>query len=168
MPSGPRPPWRWRCGWRCGKAGGAKADQAERDAERADRDAAQARLVTVEPTYPETGYCQEIFIVVKVLNGSTLPILDVKLVDLCSDGAPDHTWRFDDSGPMGDVFKIEARVLAAGESFHLPVAYVNRSGRSAVLTSEDHVTIEFTDAVGLRWRRRDNEAPERVIVTPTP
>jgi hypothetical protein len=141
VPSGPRPPWRWRCGWRCGKAGGAKADQAERDAERADRDAAQARLVTVEPTYPETGYCQEIFIVVKVLNGSTLPILDVKLVDLCSDGAPDHTWRFDDSGPMGDVFKIEARVLAAGESFHLPVAYVNRSGRSAVLTSEDHVTI---------------------------
>jgi len=65
VPSGPRPPWRWRCGWRCGKAGGAKADQAERDAERADRDAAQARLVTVEPTYPETGYCQEIFIVVK-------------------------------------------------------------------------------------------------------
>jgi hypothetical protein len=64
-----------------------RADQAERDAERADRDAAQARLVAVESTYDHesrfTGVKFEI--TAKVLNGSTLPIFDVKIVDLRSE-----------------------------------------------------------------------------------
>lgn len=143
-----------------------RADQAERDAERADRDAAQARLVTVEPTYPEVVYARDLHIVIKIVNASLLPIFDVKVVDLSCDVAPGHTWRIDDSD--GDGFKIEFRVLAAGEPFYLPVEYVDPAGRSTALMEAggtDHVTIEFTDSVGLRWRRRDNDAPVRVIET---
>jgi hypothetical protein len=56
-----------------------------------------------------------------------------------------------------------ARVLAAADTFKRPVAFVDASGKAAYPAGNDHITIEFTDAAGLRWRRRNNEAPEPVI-----
>ena len=48
-----------------------------------------------------------------------------------------------------------------------PVGFFDPAGRAAYARDEVRVTIEFTDAARSRWRRRNNEAPECVITTPT-
>jgi hypothetical protein len=141
-----------------------RADQAERDAERIDREAAQARLIAVEATYDYFSKLAKVEYAVKVLNGSSLPIFDVKIADVRNDDIPDLGWRIDPLGYL-DGQPIEARVLPAGGSFGLPIGFVDTLGRAAYPDGEDHVTVEFTDAAGLRWRRRNNEPPERAIST---
>jgi hypothetical protein len=146
-----------------------RADQAERDAERADQDAAQARLVTVEPTYDPFSDFRGVDYetTVKILNASTRPILDVKVTDVRNEDAADLGWKFDAIGYL-DGQPSEARVLPAGDTYKLPIGHVDASGKAVYPGGEDHVTIEFTDAAGLRWRRREKEAPERAITTPQP
>jgi hypothetical protein len=140
-----------------------RADQTEREAERSDRDAAQARLVAVEPTFnffsDFGGVDYET--TAKVLNGSNLPIFDVKIVDVQSEDAT-VGWRIDPFGYM-DGEPIEARVLPAAGTFWLPIGFVDASSRAVYPGGEAYVIVEFTDAAGLRWRRRNNEPPERVI-----
>ena len=70
-------------------------------------------------------------------------------------------------GPDIDGQPVVARVLAAGHAFNLPVGFFDPAGRAAYARDADRVTIEFTDAAGSRWRRRNNEPPECVITTPT-
>jgi hypothetical protein len=139
-----------------------RADEAERAAERADRDAAQARLVTVEPKYGDVHDPHDVEIVLTVLNGSTLPIFDVKIVDVRNGDARDLRWTAD---PLSryEGQPLEAYVLPAAETYRLPIAFINPQDRGG----RDRVTVEFTDAAGLRWRRQDNEAPQRVITPPT-
>lgn len=145
----------------------ARRDSKWRKAEQADRDAAQARLVAVEPEYAIE--YSPIKTMLNVLNGSMLPVLDVKIVEVVNADASDgHTWRIDSHGPMGDYFPTEARVLASGATFTLPVEYVDSEGRPVQLHGMDHVTFEFTDAAGFRWRRQDNDPPVRLLDEPSP
>ncbi len=132
-----------------------REDQAERAAERADRDAAQARLITVEhrwEDYPEFA--------VRIRNGSIMPILDVQIAEVWNDGK-----RLDWT-THGDMF--DASVIGAGEGLDWPVSIRRGNSRAGPPESGiDHVTVEFTDAGGLRWRRRDHEPPSRLIDPPT-
>ena len=88
----------------------------------------------------------------KILNASTRPILDVKVTDVRNEDAADLGWKFDAIGYL-DGHPSEARVLTAGDTYKLLIGHVDASGKAVYPGGEDHVTIEFTDAAGLRWRR---------------
>lgn len=63
-----------------------KTDQTERDAESANRDAAQARLVTIKAPYAYSDYGEH-RAVARTRNGSSLPVMDVKIVSLRNEDA---------------------------------------------------------------------------------
>lgn len=69
-----------------------KADQAECDTERADRDATQARLVTVELHYSYYDY-GELSTIVRIRNGSSLPILDIQIMRMRNEEQAELRWR---------------------------------------------------------------------------
>jgi hypothetical protein len=141
-----------------------RADQAERDAERADRDAAQARLVTVEPDYNRSASFPGPEIAAVVLNGSQLPIFDVRIVGLRAASETTSRWAW--GSPDPDEMTIKP-VLPAQERFVIQIAYVDERGTVDYRdTGEDVITIEFVDHAGLRWRRAGNALPERVLDTP--
>jgi hypothetical protein len=140
-------------------------DRRWRREEQADRDAAQARLITADPEIDMVGGGVDYTIIIRILNGSPSPVFDVKVVGLRNDERPDLDWRVDtDPRVFGDGFPTEPRVIAAGQRFSLPVEYVDPETKASTYPpGADHVTIEFTDAHGLRWRRRDGEPPARLL-----
>lgn len=145
-------------GWRDRKW--RREDEAASRAERADRDAAQARLVTVEPDYGYNDWDLNAFDV-KVHNGSSDPIFDVKISQLVAEGQATHPWDFF-WGPL-DPGPEHLRVLLGGKGFTWMVAYVDGRNRTVVLQGTDHITIDYVDAVGLRWQRTDHQPPRRVL-----
>ncbi|MER5671928.1 hypothetical protein [Pseudonocardia alni] len=135
-----------------------RADQAVADAERRDSEAAQARLVTIDvDTYYDYALTPEM---VTVLNGSTAPITSVSLVEVTNPEAA-WGWDFDSDTPFGDGFTIEPRVIAAGEKFTVPIYFRGEKGGSVASTELTSVTIQFTDVMGLVWRRTDAHLPVR-------
>ena len=98
-----------------------EARQPVRKTEQAERDAAQARLVTAEPDYNIE--FRPVLITLSVLNGSQSPIFDVKIAEFCHVDRPDLRWDVDIRIYGGEP--IEARVLAAGEWLHVPVRFVD-------------------------------------------
>ncbi|MFF3867090.1 hypothetical protein [Micromonospora sp. NPDC001898] len=125
--------------------------------EKADADAAQARLVVARivgeersGTHPEIGHLTGPMIGIRwrIRNHSQAPIFDV-FVSI-------NEWRDD---LWGDVVEGEASGTAKCDP-PLPFDSYPFDPREAI------IEVEFTDAAGLRWRRRMGEPPERVIAPP--
>lgn len=141
-----------------------RADQTAAAAERNDRDAAQARLVSINVEPMEYGYDPRgTTDVVTVLNGSGEPIHEVSIAEVSNPGAPPESWDYDLSTPLSDMFTTEPRVIPAGEKFTLPIQFQGEHGGLVVSFEPTSVTIQFTDSRGLRWRRTDSNAPVRII-----
>lgn len=70
-------------------------------------------------------------------------------------------WDFDSDTPFGDGFTIEPRVIAAGEKFQVPIYFRGEKGGAVASTELTSVTIQFTDVMGLVWRRTDGDLPMR-------
>jgi len=150
-------------------------DSRWRRAERDDRDAAQARLVTVavehdhsdrRPDPPRT-YAQ-------IANDSQLPIFDVHVVDLRFGRTRLREWDLVAPAPV--AANTRPRVRPGEPPIVIPIEYqaarrVHPFFRHLLGCSDDAtdivVTIAFTDADGFRWRRQGNALPTRVI-SPTP
>lgn len=159
-------------GWRDRKW--RREEQTDRDAERRDSQAAQARLVTVDvEPFPDYSLTSEMVI---VLNGSGAPITSVRIVEATNPVAPPKSWAFDSDTAFGDAFTIEPRVIPAGERFLAPVYFRGETGGAVASTEHTSVTGQLTDNAGLVWRRTDGDLPVRwdpatdraLIETPTP
>jgi len=135
------------------------ADLRERDAERRDQEAAQARLVTCEATRLDLD--------AHIVNHSAAPVFDVRVI------------RAEATSPEGDpvapAFKPDARrsfqVLGGGKEArtglshqvwgHGDVGFVPHGSTNIRLT------IQFLDAAGLWWERTGAEQPRRLMGGPT-
>lgn len=137
----------------------ANRESRWRREDQADRDAAQARTVTVEPTYDPMTH-PDTRMILRVLNGSRAPVFDVKVTEFVNVDRPDLRWKIDD---RNEPIMIKAPVLAAGDVFVLPVSFIEANDQRVLPDGEDFAIIEFTDAAGLQWRRRNNDAPVRVL-----
>jgi hypothetical protein len=98
----------------------ARRDSRWRRAEQADRDAAQARLIAVEPVYDPNDY-PDVGYMLRVLNGSQHPVFGVKIIEFRNEDPRDLRWKV--YHRYSDGFPTEARVLAAGDLFRLPAYY---------------------------------------------
>lgn len=145
----------------------ARRDNRWRRAEQADRDAAQARLITVELDYYYPGYVEGPKIVAKMVNSSSQPVHEAK-VDLLRNIAKPHLrWRYDDDGDDPEL-KVWANVLNPGEKFRVGVEFFEPgSYRTTYVGGGSDVTITFTDANGFRWSRKNSEAPRRIVDQPS-
>jgi len=124
--------------------------------EKADADAAQARLVVAEVTGPEmsgtdpdTGHLVGPMVGVKwrIKNHSQAPIFDACV---SINGWKEDRW--------GEVIDRECRGMVKCDP-------PERFDNSPFDPREAMVTVEFTDAAGLRWARKIGEPPERVTIT---
>ncbi|SDM63354.1 hypothetical protein [Allokutzneria albata] len=132
----------------------AGRDARVRRAERADRDKAQARLLVV--VMANRGE----FLTVRVENHSAAPLFDVALTHV----EPAPAWRL---GPS-TVQRPTHEVLKAGEHFQRNIELLDGNGEpQRVPDVEYSFTFEFVDSAGLRWSRRDNAEPQRVIPATT-
>lgn len=127
--------------------------------DRRDRDAAQARLVTVDA---ETASGD--VVPVRVTNHSSEPIigLEVEEVSWVPPHGPDVRWRVPPS-IMGA--RSSASVTPPGESLWVPVEFVNAAGERQGIRVPGAVTVRFSfhDSRGLTWSRVAGEQPLRVI-----
>lgn len=140
-------------------------DRKWRREEQTDRDAAQARLITVEASYSDDGWDDNL-IFAKIHNSSTAPVFDAEVVDIHIVGQEgQHPWRVD-FGPYDDGPRI-GRVVTPGGTFKVPMAYLDEDRNAVIVPGVDRITFTFTDAAGLRWLRRDNDPPERLTEPPT-
>ncbi|MFB9903650.1 hypothetical protein [Allokutzneria oryzae] len=132
----------------------ARRDGRVRVAERADRDKAQARLlVSVMANRGD-------FVTVKVENHSQAPLFDITLTNV----EPALAWRY---GPS-TVQSPRQGILKAGEHFQRNIELLNGSGEPQRVPGGDYsFTFEFVDSAGLRWSRRDNDEPRRVLPVTT-
>jgi hypothetical protein len=132
-----------------------------RRAEQADRDAAQARLVTVQADYRYPGHVEGPLILLTIKNSSDKPVFDAKVSLVRDINQPDFGWRF---GGTGDPEEREyATVLSPGESFVVEVVFIGENRRVVYPGGAAEYTITFTDALGLRWSRQDTQAAVRII-----
>lgn len=140
-----------------------RSEDVERsEAERTDREFAQARLVTIEVDYEPFEWAMRSRIFwAGVHNASSDPVFEVELVGVTCSKRDDLTWQFD-WGPL-DSWETVPRVVLSGKKFGWPISYKDRRGQSVDGSGVDRVTLRFTDAAGLRWERTDNEPPRRVL-----
>jgi hypothetical protein len=129
-----------------------EAERKARDAERADRDAAQARLIVVSSPNGAS---------IEVSNFSTAPILHVEV---------QHVWRMS-SDATRPVEQYQAR-LRGGDSRKVWTVLAPQESKTVDIVSQDSngiprgnyaLTIRFTDAAGLDWERTGNDPPRRLI-----
>jgi hypothetical protein len=125
-----------------------------------DRAAAQARLLTVEPDYHHRAE-GDVDFVACVVNHSKEPFFNVAIVDVCNTQHPEVKWRPADTARR----PYEAQILEPGEggSIYLPIVLpddVDRLTRYG--EKRDQITVRYTDSNGLNWKRRDQEAPDRL------
>ncbi|MBC3191695.1 hypothetical protein H7X46_11545 [Pseudonocardia sp. C8] len=140
-------------------------DRKWRREEQTDRDAAQARLITVEADYSDAAW-EDTLVLVKIHNSSPAPVFDVEVVDLHIVGREgQQRWRVD-FGPYDDGPRI-GRVVTPGDTFKVPLAYIDENNKAVIVPGIDRITFTFTDAAGLRWLRPDNDPPERLTEPPT-
>ena len=121
-------------------------------AERADRDAAQARQVVIN--YLKSA-------VVEVTNFSISPILFLLVRDV---------WRLnDDHTQVAERYRARVQgadarraklLLAPQETIRIDIT---SSTGSPPLPGAYALTIRFTDAAGLDWERTGNEPPRRLV-----
>jgi hypothetical protein len=120
----------------------------EAAAEREDRDAAQARRVTVDDNQ-EGSY--------KITNFSDAPILNVGVrsaIRVKYGWLPDNPPEFIETRLRG-ASSGERRVLGPGETLTIDALSENHSGIK--------LTIRFTDANGLDWKRTSSGRPVRSV-----
>ena len=121
----------------------ARCDTVFQRSERADRDAAQARLVSTTVRREDGRWW------VRTTNDSTAPVFRCDVVELRS--------------PLG-VHRLEAVPGSPVELRRLePDQSVDRTVRDDGDLSDGVVVLQFVDAAGLRWRR-DGDAPPRRLV----
>ncbi|MCP3803918.1 hypothetical protein NLX83_32085 [Allokutzneria sp. A3M-2-11 16] len=132
----------------------AGRDARVREAERADRDKAQARLLVV--VMANRGQ----FVTVRVENHSAAPLFDVTLTHV----EPALGWRF---GPS-TVQRPSQDILKAGEHFQRNIELLGGNGEPQRVPDLGYsFTFEFVDSAGLRWSRRDDAEPQRVLAATT-
>lgn len=131
----------------------AGRDTRRLEGERADRDKAQARLVAI--TAVGSGGAG-----IVITNHSDRPILHPQIEDVTVNGSLGLTWRVNPKVPNAGRPRD---VLSPGEPFEVPVEFVDEGGTVTRLDQgQCTVTIIFTDAAGLRWRRVGNSEPTRI------
>jgi hypothetical protein len=131
------------------------------DAERRDREKAQARLI-VSQLLPDAKNR------VSVLNESTAAVFNV---------FPEYSVTGREDVGLGAAvdatLPVPHDVIPAQGRWTVPVMYLGDDGSVVAATDyywsqADQVTITFTDSAGLRWRRINNSEPERVTETAAP
>lgn len=146
----------------------ALRDGRLRDKERRDSEAAQARLVTVN--FEESRKSVE----AAIQNLSTQPVLDpifvsVALIDhegvrwvLCADDTPEFPVRFGKVlEPSHSVVIAFQRLRAEGDADAVPIPrHIKDDGYRI------DMTIQYMDAQGLWWERRNLGQPRRLLVPP--
>jgi hypothetical protein len=128
----------------------ALREQRNARAERQDRDAGQARCVTVTVAWSST--------VLEITNHSQLPVRRPRIESM---GDPRSWWA-----APGEVSPYQDPLNDSDYSEVLPRNTTYRV-RYHGQEDPDSVTIMFTDAAGLRWRRTGLGEPLR-IVRPSP
>ena len=141
-------------------------------AERRDREAAQARRVTI--TVPRRSRS------VDITNYSDQPVHQPQIVSM---GDPPPRVRLGGFERASDKSSSTAassstteyaEVLPPGKTHRVLFDYLDADGQptdgSAVAKHVDaeNVTIAFTDTSGLRWRRTGSGEPIRLLLQPTP
>jgi hypothetical protein len=137
----------------------ARRDSRWRRAEQADRDIAQARLLTVDADYAYTG-SRPFEMIVIIANNSAQPMLDVNVEAVRSLQEPNLAWRFSSPNPEAAT---SANVLRPGAQLVVEVEFADDAGSVAYPDGADSVTVTYTDYNGLRWRRTDRCLPERIL-----
>lgn len=126
--------------------------------DRRDRDAAQARLVTVD-----AGMASGNVVPVKVTNRSSEPIigLEVDEVSWRPPLGPDVRWRVP---PTVMGARSAVSVTAPGDTFTVPVEFINVAGERQPIKVPGDITVRYSfhDSRGLTWSRVGGRAPVRV------
>ncbi|WP_285741295.1 hypothetical protein [Lentzea sp. NBRC 105346] len=132
----------------------------EKDArERAERDAAEvaeARKIRVERTGGGGLW-------INITNHSTSQVFDLVLNSVVPVEDPSHQWRFNSR-----VFGLRevAPALYPGEEKRWPVEFVSPTGEMKRMVGNRYdIVFSFTDGSGQRWRRTNDDTPERVSST---
>ena len=121
----------------------ARRDTVFQRSERADRDAAQARLVSTTVRRADGRWW------VRTTNDSAAPVFRCEVVALHS--------------PVG-VHQLEAVPGSPVELRRLgPDQSVDRAVRGDGDLSDGVVVLQFVDAAGLRWSREGDAAPRRLV-----
>ncbi|WP_344017980.1 hypothetical protein [Pseudonocardia kongjuensis] len=136
-----------------------RADLVAVAAERDDRDAAQARLITVACDFRDTLTGS---VSVTVRNESASPVFDVRIKKVESDDPDVVSWDYD-FGQMDELYDVAPTVLSASAEIRAVAWYHDGTGTPIRTFADDHATVQFTDSNGLRWTRRDTAAPVRLI-----
>lgn len=139
----------------------ARRDSRWRKAEQADRDATQARLLTIDTDYAYGGKSPWQMVVL-IANNSTLPMLDVKIELVRNSDAVDLGWRYGADDPETQV---SANVLRPGKQLVVEIELVD-GNKQQWPNGTDSVTVTYMDNNGLCWRRRDRHLPERILAGP--
>ncbi|MGH3778872.1 MAG: hypothetical protein ACRDRR_24585 [Pseudonocardiaceae bacterium] len=144
----------------------ARWERRRDTAERRDREAAQARLVTIVVTYPEYDDRREHNVPwVEITNHSQQPVHRPSIESIVG-ARPSVRW----GRGQTDYIEYSLReVVPASENDRVPFAHFNADGEPIDTTvtpgkiekwvDVDNVTITFMDAAGLRWRRTGNGEP---------
>lgn len=114
-------------------------DGRNRDAERRDRESAQARLVTCVLAYPD----------VKITNHSGLPVLDARVIGLFEPEA--RTFHVVESERSGTI--------NAHDQWPWPVPAEIRSKLDVPARESLVPSIRFMDASGVEWERQGDLPP---------
>lgn len=153
-------------GWRDRKW--RRADEAAAEAERADRRAAQAPLITTNPEFPmgDQSICD--YAVLCVHNGSTDPIFDIEIMGITDlDDGVEYGWRVCRTSHMGDDFPVEWPLIAAGERRRMPIEFTE-GGEFRTVPFGFDVEVAYTDVNGLWWTRTGTAPPKRQIFPTNP
>lgn len=160
----------WLAAW--GQVGGAVAttaavvvalwlaarDQRWRRADQTARDAAQARLVTVEIDYNIDS--SPVKITAVITNSSQSPILDVAIDKVRNLKQPDLQWRFRTDLPGERAY---AWALRTGQTLESLIEFYETAEptQSVVPDFFNELTVSYTDTNGHRWQRTNNWEPEK-------
>ncbi|WP_445184568.1 hypothetical protein ACTXG6_40350 [Pseudonocardia sp. Cha107L01] len=147
--------------------GAGRRAQRLRDEDRADRDAAQARMISVHvvdrfspdavPTNIRTSEHEQ---TISIRNDSLEPVfragvIDMRLADEPQDGR--HRWEL-----VPNLAQTARRqVIEPGGSAKFDVRYFDSAGEIAWPEGDMIVSIEFRDSRGLVWRRDNDDEPVR-------
>jgi hypothetical protein len=134
-----------------------------RKTEQADRDAAQARLLTIDTDYHSGGH-SPFQIVVIIANNSSAPMLDVGIEAVRNLQEPGLGWGYGADDPEATV---RANVLVPGQRLVVEVVFIDEDKQQQWPGGPNSVTVTYTDSSGLRWRRQDRQLPERILAKPS-
>jgi hypothetical protein len=121
----------------------ANRDGRQRRAERADRDAGQARLISAELRREDGRWW------VRTTNHSIAPIFDCEVLEVRHAGGPSRL------EPVPGAPVVLHRLA--------PNQTVDRAVAADGDLSDATVVLSFLDAAGLRWHREGVAAPRRIV-----